>query len=63
MVNENLKMCFSIRNNMPNVTLGFLMLQITPMGLDQPLDGVTNPKYKLLQLLTTKKSFAKRRRH
>jgi hypothetical protein len=23
------------------------------MGLDHPLDGVTNPKYKLLQFLTT----------
>jgi hypothetical protein len=25
------------------------------MGLDHPLDGVTNPKYKLLHLSTTKK--------
>jgi hypothetical protein len=33
------------------------------LGLDHPLDGVTNPKYKLLNLLTAKKSFAKRRRH
>jgi hypothetical protein len=24
------------------------------MGLDHPLDGVTNPKYKLLHFLTTK---------
>ncbi len=25
------------------------------MGLDHPLDGVTNPKYNLLHLLSTKK--------
>jgi hypothetical protein len=24
------------------------------MGLDHPLDGVTNPKYKLVHFLTTK---------
>jgi hypothetical protein len=40
---------------------GYLAYKI--MGLDHPLDGVTNPKYKLLHLLKTKKSFAKRRRH
>jgi hypothetical protein len=26
------------------------------MGLDHPLDGVTNPKYKLLHFLTNKKN-------
>jgi hypothetical protein len=33
------------------------------MGLDHPLDGITNPKYKLLHFITTKNSFAKIRRH
>jgi hypothetical protein len=32
-------------------------------GLHQPLDGITNPKYKLLHFLTTKYFFAKRRMH
>ncbi len=32
------------------------------MGLDHPLDGITNPKYKLLHFLTTN-FFAKRKRH
>jgi hypothetical protein len=35
-------------------TLHFLCnLGMDPMGVDHPLDGVTNRKYKLLHLLTT----------
>jgi hypothetical protein len=34
----------------------------TPIGLDHPLDGITNPTHKLLFFLTTKKFFAKTRR-
>ncbi len=33
------------------------------IGLLHPLDGVTNPMYKLLHFFTTKYFFAKRRRH
>jgi hypothetical protein len=33
------------------------------IGLLHPLDGVTNPMYKLLHFVTTKYFFAKRRRH
>jgi hypothetical protein len=32
------------------------------MGLYHPLDGVTNPKYKLLCSLTAKKSFRKEKK-
>ncbi len=37
--------------------------QVDQMGLYHPLDGITNPKYKLLHFLKTKIYFAKRKRH
>jgi hypothetical protein len=37
--------------------------RLSPIGLHHPVDGVTNPKYKLLHFLTTKYFIAKRRRH
>ncbi len=39
-----------------------LQVYIMLIGLNHPLDGVTNSKYKLLHFLTTKKFLAKRRR-
>jgi hypothetical protein len=33
------------------------------IGLHHPLDGVTNPEYKLLRFIQLNKFFAKRRRH
>jgi hypothetical protein len=34
---------------------GQTMQLILPIGLYHPLDGITNPKYKLLHFLTNKK--------
>ena len=34
-----------------------------PIGLHHPLDGITNPKYKLLHFIQITKFFATRRRH
>jgi hypothetical protein len=31
----------------------------TPIGFYPPLDGITNPKYKLLPFLTTKNTFCR----
>ncbi len=39
-----------------------LLMRTQVIGLYHPLDGVTNPKYKLMHFRATKK-IAKRRRH
>ncbi len=36
---------------------------INSIGLHHPLDGVTNPEYKLLHFIQLTNFFAKRRRH
>jgi hypothetical protein len=44
-----------------SLQLGFLgqghSVNMTLIGLYHPLDGITNPKYKMLHFLTTKNNF------